>query len=196
MKNIAEMDTIHSEFPRVTDSVQPPEPFSSLVRVEFAAVSDIGKKRQDNEDAYIYYRQARLFEKIETSLKQSAFPDKHWELGYHMAVADGMGGAQAGEVASSMVLTVAVNLMLNAPNWLLKLDNPEFRGAEIERFKRRAQDYFRRIDEALLKQAETYPQLKGMGSTLTAAHSVGDDLFTLHVGDSRAYLYRANKLIR
>ena len=38
------------------------------------------------------------------------------------------------------------------------------------------------------------PKLRGMGTTITAAHSLGDDLFVTHVGDSRAYLFRKGKL--
>lgn len=189
-------DTVDFEFPLIPDSLQAPPPFSSLVEIDFAALTHPGNKRPNNEDSYLYYRQGRFWEKLQTSLNRSALPEKHMELGYVMAVADGMGGAAAGEIASSMALTVAVNLMLNAPHWGLKLDNPEFREQQLDRARRRAQELFRRIDEALVQQSELYPSLKGMGTTLTAARSVGDDLFTLHVGDSRAYLYRGKKLMR
>lgn len=196
MADLSETPTIDFEFPLIPDSLQAPQPFSSLVKIDFSAVTDPGKKRTNNEDAYLYCSQGRFWEKLATSLNRAALPAKHTEIGYVMAVADGMGGAAAGEVASGMALTLAVNLMLNAPNWGMKLDNPEFREEQLNKAKLRAQELFRRIDAALLEQGQTYPSLKGMGTTLTAARSVGDDLFTLHVGDSRAYLYRGKKLIR
>lgn len=196
MPDLSDSPTIDFEFPLIPDTLQAPQPFSSLVKIDFSAVTDPGKKRQNNEDAYLYCRQGRFWEKLETSLGKAALPAKHMETGYVMAVADGMGGAASGEVASAMALTLAVNLMLNAPSWGLKFDNPEYREEQLQKARLRAQELFRRIDAALLQQGRTYPSLKGMGTTLTAARSVGDDLFTLHVGDSRAYIYRGKKLMR
>ena len=189
-------DTADYEFPLSMDSLKPPEPFSSLVKIDFGSATHPGKKRPNNEDSYLYCRAGRFWEKLDTSLPGSALPDQHIEMGYILAVADGMGGAAAGETASKLAITVAVNLILNAPNWGMKLDNPEFREAELEKGRIRAQELFRRIDEALLKHSAASPDLKGMGTTMTAARSFGDDLFTLHVGDSRAYLFRGGKLIR
>ena len=196
MSDSREADTIDFEFPLVVNSHERPKPFSSLVTIDFGAMTHPGKKRPNNEDSYLYYRQGRFWERLDTSLEGDALPDKHEELAYVLAVADGMGGAAAGETASRMAITVAVNLILNAPNWVLKLDNPESRERELESARVRAQEYFRKIDEALLKQAAAYPALKGMGTTMTAARSVGDDLFTLHVGDSRCYLFRGGRLMR
>ena len=55
---------------------------------------------------------------------------------------------------------------------------------------------FNRLDDALLEHSEAYPRLKGMGTTLTGAYSFGEDLFILHIGDSRAYLLRKSNLKR
>lgn len=196
MSNWKEADTMDFEFPLFADVLQAPRQFSSLVTLDFGAMTHPGKKRPNNEDSYVYYRQGRFWEKLDTSLDGAALPDKHTEMAYVLAVADGMGGAAAGETASSMAITVAVNLILRAPDWVIKLDNPEHRESELERARTRAQKFIQKIDEALLKHAAAYPSLKGMGTTLTAARSVGDDLFTLHVGDSRCYLYRGGRLMR
>jgi len=174
--------------------LHPPRPFSSLVRVEFGALSHIGKVRQKNEDAFLVYRMSRLWEKVITNLLKQEIPDRHEEDAYAMGVADGMGGAEGGEVASSVALRVLVNLVLNARQWIVKLDNPETRDAEIQLAKERAERYFRKIDQTLLQYAEAYPRLKGMGTTFTGVYTFADDAFVSHIGDSRAYLFRDGKV--
>lgn len=196
MYNASDADTVIFEFPQWVDPLQPPRLFSSLVAIDFGAITQVGNVRSNNEDAYIIYRTGRYWEKVKTSLEAGDLPDRSDEMGYGMAVADGMGGAAGGEVASHMALRVLVSLILNAARWGLKLDNPETRERELQDVKERAEAYFHQVDQALLEHAEAYPWLKGMGTTLTAAYSVGDDLFILHIGDSRVYLFRQNTLKR
>jgi PPM family protein phosphatase len=189
-------ETVIRELPFAVDPLQPPRPFSSLVSIDFGAITHAGKVRPINQDAYIIYRSGRYWEKVETSLEATDLPDRSDEIAYGMAVADGMGGPAAGDVASSMAIRVLVSLILNAAKWALKLDNPETREAEVQDVKVRAEDYFQRVDQTLLDYVEAYPRLKGMGTTMTGAYSFGDDLFILHIGDTRAYLFRQNKLKR
>jgi serine/threonine protein phosphatase PrpC len=195
MRSVIDADTLITELPQM-DPLQPPRPFSSLVKIDFGALTHAGNVRPNNEDAYIIYRSGRFWEKINTSLEAGDLPDRSDEIAYGMAVADGVGGAAAGDVASSMAIRVLVSLILNAAKWALKLDNPETRETEVQDVKERAEAYFQKIDEALLKHAEAYPRLKGMGTTMTGAYSFGDDLFILHIGDTRAYLFRQNSLKR
>lgn len=126
-------------------------------------------------------------------MKQDLLPERHEENAYVMAVADGMGGMAAGEVASSMALTTVVNLMLSSVKWALKLDHPEKRDEEIQEGVDRAIEYLSKADFAIGRRAEEEPAYQGMGTTLTACYSFGDDLFIFHVGDSRAYLFRHGK---
>ena len=195
MLNASDADTLILELP-LMDPFQPPRPFSSLVRIDFGAVTDAGKVRANNEDAYIIYRTGRYWEKMKTSLEAGDLPERSDEVGYGMAVADGVGGSAAGEVASSMAIRVMVSLLLNAAKWALKLDNPQTREVELQDVKERAEAYFESVDLALSEHAEAYPRLKGMGTTLTGAYSFGDDLFILHIGDTRAYLFRKGVLKR
>ena len=196
MRNPSDADTLIFELPFSVDPVQPPRPFSSLVSIDFGAMTHGGHVRPNNQDAYIIYKSGRYWEEMQTSLEAGTLPVRFDEVAYGMAVADGMGGAAAGEVASSMAIRVLVSLILHAAKWALKLDNPETREAELQDVKQRAEEYFQKIDATLLDYTEAYPGLKGMGTTLTGAYSFGDDLFILHIGDTRAYLYRQNNLRR
>lgn len=119
-----------------------------IVVAEAAATSDVGRLRQSNEDALL--------------VDDPVF-----------AVADGMGGARAGEVASAM--TVAALHGLHGS------------GGDLTRA---ITDVNRRIHAA----AAADPTLAGMGTTVTAAILDGDTLTFGHVGDSRAYLLRDGRL--
>jgi protein phosphatase len=191
------LDTTEVEFvPAISSPLEAPVPFSSLVQIDFGAVSDAGKVRMSNQDAYLVFRTCRAWEPVLSNLPPDELPDRHEEVGYVMAVADGMGGAAAGDVASRLALRTAVHLILNAVKWALKLDHPEERDLELAESKERAMEYFRQIDAVLTRRAEADPSLTGMGTTLTAAYSFGDDLLISHVGDSRAYLFRHGLLKR
>jgi protein phosphatase len=109
--------------------------------------------------------------------------------GYLMIVADGMGGMAAGEVASRQAIATSLRLMQNSPKWSFKINRKEAREL-FERVSRHLQE----IDRILTEQSYRDRRLFGMGTTLTAAYSVGFDLFIIHVGDSRAYLYRKGEL--
>lgn len=166
-----------------------PRPFSSLVRVTFGARSDVGRVRTSNEDHYQIACFSRAMRVLRSNLPDGQVPDRYADVGYLLVVADGMGGAAAGEVASMMAIALGTGLELNQPKWAFRLD-----GAEADDLKRRATATIRRIQDGLVRHAEADPTLEGMGTTLTAAYSVGDELFVFHVGDSRAYLFRDGAL--
>lgn len=175
-------------------SFEPIQPFSSLVEVDFGAATDRGKVRPHNEDSFLIYRTGRYWQKLMTSLPADDLPDSYEDRAYVMAVADGIGGSAAGEVASTMALRAVVHLVLNAAKWALKFDDSRQRPTEIQEAKDLAAEFMRRVDQTLTQTGERHPELRGMGTTLTASYSVGDDLFIVHIGDSRAYLYREGVL--
>ena len=109
-----------------------PEPYSSLVSVEFEALSHPGRVRPRNEDAFLVYRASRSWERLRTSLPEEDLPSQFGETAYAFCVADGMGGAAAGNVASSLALRTGVNLVLNSAKWWLKLDQPQTRERAIK----------------------------------------------------------------
>lgn len=173
---------------------------SSLIpnraRVEIAARSDPGKKRENNEDTFVVYRTGRFVERIASSIPESELTSQREDGGYLLAVADGMGGMRAGEVASREALLEGFRLVLRAPRWLLNLDDPTTRDAEIEAFFERVHGYLGGMHAALLRQMAADPAKAGMGTTYTAAYTVGFDLFVVHIGDSRAYVLHDGELRR
>ncbi|MET9011840.1 Stp1/IreP family PP2C-type Ser/Thr phosphatase [Streptomyces olivaceoviridis] len=92
-----------------------------------------------------------------------------------LAIADGMGGQAAGEVASSEVISTLVTLDDDVPG----SDILTSLGVAVQR-----------ANDQLRAMVEEDPQLEGMGTTLTALLWTGQRLGLVHVGDSRAYLLR------
>ena len=115
--------------------------------------SDVGRQRQGNEDNF--FVRAPLF-----------------------VVADGMGGAQAGEVASEISVR--------------SFDDELPNGSRAEALVHVIEQANKRIHE----RARSDDSLHGMGTTTTAAYVDDDEVVIAHVGDSRAYLLRGGELIR
>ena len=101
-----------------------------------------------------------------------------------IAVADGMGGHAGGEVASAIAINALAQLL------------PVISDPEIDTDSR--EDLFLNItyeiDSQILEKSKQLPELAGMGTTLTALNISGDNVELLHIGDSRCYRYRDNKL--
>lgn len=130
-----------------------PEPTGEVrmsLSLRFAAGSHKGMIREGNEDSG--YAGPRL-----------------------LAIADGMGGAAAGEVASSEAISTIVALDDDVPG----SDILTSLGTAVQR-----------ANDQLRSMVEDDPQLEGMGTTLTALLWTGQRLGLVHVGDSRAYLLR------
>jgi serine/threonine protein phosphatase PrpC len=122
--------------------------------LRYAARSDRGLVRANNEDSV--YAGARL-----------------------LALADGMGGHAAGEVASQLVIAALAHLDDDEPggDLLSKLDAAVRSG-----------------NSAIADQVEMEPDLEGMGTTLTAILFAGNRLGLAHIGDSRGYMLRDGEL--
>ena len=168
--------------------VLPPADISAKVQVDLAALSHQGKVRENNEDHFLITRIERSLETIKTNLPKGAIPQRFAEVGYGMLVADGMGGRQAGEIASRLAISTFVNVVLHTPDWILRLGKPE-----AEQVMERMAKRYRIVDVTMREQARTDPTLAGMGTTMTLACSVGPILVLAHIGDSRVYLIRAGQ---
>ena len=183
-------DTVEVPPPRLAGEDRPP-PFSGLMQVDAAGLSHVGCVRPSNEDHFLICRFGRFLETVQTNLPDMA-GTRFDEQGHGFVVADGMGGSAAGELASSQAIQLLVNLVLYTPDWILRLDDESL----ADEVLRRASERYRQVNRALSQQAAVAPQLRGFGTTMTLAASVGADLFLAHLGDSRAYLLRRNTLYR
>jgi protein phosphatase len=162
--------------------------------VDVAALSDRGAVRENNEDAYLVFRMGRYMERVTSSLPEAELPSRYEAAGHLMIVADGLGGHEAGDVASRTALTTALDLILRSPRWALQLDDPATRDSEIRAMSSRARGYLARVHETLHARAAADSKLSGMGTTLTGLYAIGSDAFVIHVGDSKAYVLREGEL--
>ncbi|HEX5030541.1 MAG TPA: protein phosphatase 2C domain-containing protein [Candidatus Eisenbacteria bacterium] len=156
-------------------------------QVDIAALSDRGKRREANEDAYSVFRVGRFAERLDSSVPESELPSFYDARALAIGVADGMGGHAAGEIASRDALVELMRLALKKPRWMMNLDDPETREREIQDFFDRTKTYLAGVHAAILDEGTQDPVKRGMGTTFTLAYLVGLDLFIVHVGDSRAY---------
>ena len=127
-------------------------------------VSHVGKKRQNNEDSCLFF---------------APEPDTLERRGYLMAVADGMGGASAGERASRLCLE-------QLADWFY---SPRVKGL-VPHALRYA---LHMANEAVFTEAINNPEFEGMGTTLSAIALLGNWAYLAQVGDSRIYLRRPDK---
>jgi protein phosphatase len=136
---------------------------SVVLHYNAAAATDRGCKRPTNEDAF-------------------GFTIEH---GIYL-VCDGMGGAAAGEVASSL----AVDEMLR----LLGSASVASQQGEEETLLQRAEKAVQTANEAIYTRSKRNPRLSGMGTTMVALLTEGDRAWMLNIGDSRGYRLRKQKL--
>ena len=155
----------------MTDSVTP-EMISAF------GLTDVGLVRKNNEDSFLI---ADLSNGIATA---DEFPMncRIARDGSIFIVADGMGGVQAGEVASHM----AVDLV--ARNFLDQLTQK--RSVNQQSFVRVLKKSVEEANRMLFQEGQKNSQHRGMGTTLTAAAVHGTSIFFAQLGDSRAYLLR------
>lgn len=122
----------------------------SVMTISVFVRSDVGRVRGRNEDSFLVDASASLF-----------------------AVADGMGGHAAGDVASQTAIAA-------------------FHAAFLE--TRSGVAAVKSANRAVFERATSEPEKSGMGTTLTGIHVFGNAVFAAHVGDSRLYLLRNGEL--
>lgn len=152
--------------------------------IEYAASTHPGKVRKNNEDAYLL----SALDGEEPIINAPALALQLGEPGLLVAVADGMGGAAAGEVASREGLA-AVALFLFT-HWACQQDG---QGEESDLLRALEQAVVQASD-AVLRYSDDDRTARGMGSTLTAAVLWQGVVYVAQIGDSRAYLLRQGEL--
>lgn len=151
-------------------------------------LSDRGQKRDSNEDCFAIAELARTLQIHHTNLSQSR-TSHSYHRGYVFLIADGVGGSQAGEIASGLSVTTIEDFLLNTLRRFSNLQVSEEQGA-----LRALQDALCHADSRIFEETVKHPEWEGMGTTLTMAFAVNWRLFVAHAGDSRCYLYSSGKL--
>jgi PPM family protein phosphatase len=124
--------------------------------IESFGITDPGCVRGNNEDCFLVCPKLGLY-----------------------VVADGMGGAQAGEHASRLAVDTVAEVMEQSPQ-------PATGDDLVQAFAQ--------ANQRVMQAAQADPEREGMGTTLVAGIEEGDQFFVASVGDSRAYLYQNGKL--
>ena len=156
----------HTAAPRPADA--PPEPVSTRVRVDVAGRSHAGLVRPNNEDSFLVARLGRTLVTVASNLPAGEVPEVFGEVGHGILVADGVGGGQAGEVAGQKAIASLVNLVLAAPDWIMRIGDEQ-----VEQILDRIAERFRHVGAVVAERAEGDAELAGMATTLTLAYSSG-----------------------
>jgi len=165
--------TVNSH-PTPTDPISPP----GAIVLHVFAHSDVGRTREHNEDAFVVadlaHGEPLHFDHMRTERASGR--------GTLFMVADGMGGAAAGEIASEMAVEVVLQQMRR--RWR---DGTTVEPVTFVATLKAATEV---ANATIHHYAADHPELRGMGTTATIAGLLGDTLFLAQVGDSRAYLVR------
>src|SRR5262249_40864507 len=150
----------------------------SFFTVRSYGLTDAGKVRKSNEDNFLIANMVKALQVEQTSLPQAKV-QQSGRQGHLFIVADGMGGHVAGEEASALAIDSVETFVLNTLKWFARGKDPDH-----DQVLREFQEAILRVNARVLSEAVQRPELNGMGTTLTLAYNLGDELFIAHVGDS------------
>ncbi|HVV52602.1 MAG TPA: Stp1/IreP family PP2C-type Ser/Thr phosphatase [Polyangia bacterium] len=142
------------------------------MELSFWAATDVGKKREGNEDNFLVDKKLSLF-----------------------VVADGMGGHASGEVASQL----AVHEFRNAADAGRELIEHYAKGdakATPTEILAMLEAAVQTAGQAIYQKGQAEPEKRGMGTTCSALLIAGDRGFIAHVGDSRIYMLRGGQVVQ
>ncbi len=168
-------------------------PSPGTTRLSASGRTDPGRDRSENQDSFLIVDLSepggyRLESK---ELELPPDPVGTFELGSRGAlllVADGMGGAAAGGVASELAVSYVHEEL--SREWV-DADDPS-----PDRFAAALRRAVERANERLHERSRQHPALHGMGTTLTAVGVLAPSLCIAQVGDSRAYLIRRDQAVQ
>lgn len=170
---------------------------SSAVRLETAGLSDIGKRRERNEDQFLIATMKRSMLVEQTTLPLQS---QQWLIGGSegtiLVVADGMGGHRGGAIASSMAVNTIADYMCNVMPWVARHAQGEDGRAHESLHGVRSVLASALVEgQSQIHRAEDQAGRKhNMGTTLTMAYVLWPTLYVAHAGDSRCYLFRGGQL--
>ncbi len=137
------------------------------------ATTDVGRKREHNEDRYLVAHDVGLY-----------------------AVADGMGGAASGEVASSLAVLTLDRRLRDRAGERAAFDLHADTGANTADAAIALRDAVVFANDVVYQKGQADPCFRGMGTTTTSLLFDGGDAVVAHVGDSRCYLIRDHQILQ
>ncbi len=155
-----------------------PQGVPGAIIVHVFGKTDVGRTREHNEDAFVVADLSTDNATLQPEVRTHVGGPK----GSLFMVADGMGGAAAGEIASAMATDTVLQELRD--RWLV---SPE---STSDAFARALKQATKTANERINQFAGSHPEYRGMGTTATIAGLLGDTLYVAQVGDSRAYIVR------
>lgn len=152
------------------------------MKIKITAISDVGKERENNEDAYTFCSDLNDQSWENTNKDYIALRD----LGSISILADGMGGAEAGEVASGLAIEV-----------LKKRFQPQIIKEVVSQSSSSIYEFLKSCicdaNKSILDYELEHPDVLGMGTTIVVAWLIGQHLYVAWCGDSRCYIFNPSK---
>jgi len=142
------------------------------MELSFWAATDVGKKRETNEDNFLVDKKLSLF-----------------------VVADGMGGHASGEVASQLAVHEFRNAVDAGRDPVERFAKAEA-GVRPNEILSLLENAIQTAGQAIYHKGQAEPEKRGMGTTCSALLIAGDRGFIAHVGDSRIYMLRAGQVVQ
>jgi len=152
------------------------------LKIEVFGRTDVGKTRDHNEDSFLVADLTRRVANLQPEIREHEVGAR----GSLLVVADGMGGAAAGEIASDMAVDSIYAHMIG--EW----GNDQ--EVSAQRFAFRLKESVEFANGKIHEYAKAHPEHRGMGTTTTAAGVFEGALYLTQIGDSRGYLIRAGKI--
>ncbi len=154
------------------------------ITISVFAKTDLGRTRDHNEDCFLVADLSTKTASLQPQVREHALGKK----GTLLMVADGMGGAAAGEVASAMATETVYDHLI--ASWC------EDGESSPQQFAYRLRESVEHANTKIHEYAQEHPEVRGMGTTTTAVGILADHLYLTQVGDSRAYLVRDGAAIQ
>ena len=154
------------------------------VTASIFAKTDLGRTRDHNEDAFLVADLSAGRSSLHSTVANYTVGAR----GLLILVADGMGGAAAGELASAMAADLIYGHLLGT--WAKEEE------VTPDRFTLRLREAVELANLQIHSYAREHPEVRGMGTTATVAGILGDHIYLAQVGDSRGYLVRHGKAVQ
>ena len=185
-RTLADVPNVALDYKVVIDFIDVADEF------DLYRLSALGFQGQVFEDQFLIADLKKSVIIHQTSL---SYDDETHLLGGSQAklllVADGLGGAPAGDRASRLAVQGIVHYLLNTMHWLFRLND----GRE-DAFLDDLKGALAFSQEKIRQHVAATPSSHSMGTTITLAYIVWPQLYLIHVGDSRAYVFRDQQVIR